>query len=310
MRHLVPFLLCAIVACAPAPAADAGENFSAHWHDGRAELDGYQLEITRYGESRVGEAVMVYVTEPFSESLRVKLDDPSRTPSDAFDALKLNFVRDFQTGIYDYNTMISVFTRSDDFEPVKLSFSSAEWCGHVYDELVFRGDEISEHYFSYFEGESGSRKFANEPGGIIEDNLYILLRGLREPYLQPGEERRLPLLPSPFHSRLGHTRSGWEDATIARSASTSRTTVPAGGFETIEYTVATASRHGRFLVEADYPHRIVEWNWSVSAGGAGARPVGSERGRLAGSARLQYWNLNSNGDESYREKIGLGAPPR
>ena len=47
MRQLVPFLMCAVVACAPAPVANAEEDFSAHWHDGRAELDGYERYAQR-----------------------------------------------------------------------------------------------------------------------------------------------------------------------------------------------------------------------------------------------------------------------
>ncbi len=87
----------------------AEPDFSSFWHDGRAELDGYQWNVTRYGQRRSGECVMIYVTEPFSESKRVKVDDPSRDPDDTFDGLKLNLVWDFQTGLYDYNTMTSVF---------------------------------------------------------------------------------------------------------------------------------------------------------------------------------------------------------
>src|SRR5688572_26609928 len=107
------------------------DQFDSHWHDGKAELDGYRLTVSRYGQERTGTAVMIFVTEPFSTSKHVKVDNPRANPADTFDALKLNLVRDFQTGIYDYNTMVSVFVRSDTFAPVKVSFSSAEWCGHV-----------------------------------------------------------------------------------------------------------------------------------------------------------------------------------
>jgi hypothetical protein len=310
MQRIVPFILCSIMACTPALAANTETDFSAHWHDGRAELNGYRLEIARYGEQRAGEAVLVYVTEPFSESARVKLDDPSRHPDDAFDALKLNMVRDFQTGIYDYNTMVSLFTRSISFKPVKLTFSSAEWCGHVYDELVFRGKEVHENYFSYFEGESRSHSFVNEPEGIVEDNLYILLRGLREPFLPPGGSVHVAFLPSPFHSRLVHHAIEWEDAEIERSTGTSRTDVPAGTFETSEYVVRTDAREGRFLIETAYPHRIVQWSWARRSGAKEEWLGGTERGQLTGSVRLKYWDLHDNAHEPYRDRIGLAAKAR
>ena len=106
--------LAALVLVSFAASATAAEvEFGSYWHDGRAELDGYSLRISRYGQPRSGIGVMIYVTEPFSESKRVKVDDPSKNPADTFDALKLNIVRDFQTGIYDYNTMVGVVKRSD-----------------------------------------------------------------------------------------------------------------------------------------------------------------------------------------------------
>src|SRR5262249_30086726 len=150
-------------------------DFDSYWHDGKAELDGYKFTISRYGQERKGQGVLVYVTEPFSESKRVKVDDPSKNPGDTFDALKLNSVRDFQTGIYDYNTMVSTFVRSKDLTPVKVSFSGAEWCGHVYEELLFDPSKITGQYISYFEGETGPRNLENKMDGVIEDNLLILL---------------------------------------------------------------------------------------------------------------------------------------
>src|ERR1041385_3266626 len=163
------FYLLALLVTAPVFAADP--DFDSYWHDGKAELNGYNLTVSRYGQPRKGHAVLAYVTEPFSESKRVKVDDPNKNPSDTFDAFKLNAVRDFQTGIYDYNTMVSTFVRSADLTPVKISFSSAEWCGHVYQELLFHPTKIAGQYISYFEGETGPRNLSNNPTGVIEDHL-------------------------------------------------------------------------------------------------------------------------------------------
>src|SRR5439155_14322015 len=138
---------------AGATAAAAPDAFDSVWHDGRAEVDGYRLTISRYGAERRGRAVLVYVTEPFSASQHVKVDDPARHAGDVVDVLKLNLVRAFQTGIYDYHTMVSLFVRTADFEPLKLSFTSAEWCGNVYEELRFDPAAVVQHVASYFEGE-------------------------------------------------------------------------------------------------------------------------------------------------------------
>ncbi|MCA1664656.1 MAG: hypothetical protein LC659_10370, partial [Myxococcales bacterium] len=124
-------------ALASSTAARA-DDFWKYWGDGKAELDGYALVEPRYGQPRQGTAVAVFVTEDFSDALRVKADPQKHEKSDLVPVMKLNLVRDFQTGIYDYNTMTSTFVRTefnggDAYWPLeKTSFSSQEWCGHVY----------------------------------------------------------------------------------------------------------------------------------------------------------------------------------
>ena len=283
-------------ASAEAAVASAGDpDFSAYWHDGKAEIDGYRLTVNRYGEPREGTAVAIYVTEPFSESKRVKVNDPTQDPKDTFDVLKLNLVRDFQTGIYDYNTMVSVFARSSDFAPVKITFTSAEWCGHVYEELLFGSSGITGHYYSYFEDESGPRRLENAKNGVVEDNLFILLRGLRGDFVQSGKTRKVKLLPSVYYGRLSHKPLEWEDADISRRPGVEKVEVPAGKFDAIVYEIKTSSgRAGTFFVEKAYPHRILRWEMPPDVSG-----------ELTGSARLEYWKLNKKGDESYLKEIGL-----
>jgi len=273
----------------------AADQFGDHWYDGKAELDGYRLKVSRYGETREGTAVMVFVTEPFSESRRVKVNDHTKNPSDVVNVMKLNMVRDFQTGIYDYNVMTSVFVDVSTFEPLKVTFSSAEWCGHVYSELVYR-DAIQGFSASYFEDESGEIELERPAGAVSEDNLFVLLRGLRGEYLGAGESKTVRLLPSVFYSRLAHRPLAYTDATITRAAAGESVTVVAGTFNTMRYDVSIGERSGRFWIESAYPHRIIRWELPPDASG-----------ELTGSARLEYWRLNGEGDERYLEQIGLGA---
>jgi len=292
IRYIGWIVAAVLVLSGPAAAA---QDFDAWWHDGKAELDGYTLSISRYGQTRSGYAVMVFVTEPFSKSKRVKVNDYRKNPSDVVDVLKLNLVRDFQTGIYDYNTMVSTFVRSSDLTPVKLAFSSQEWCGQVYEELLFDPDRIRGSYFSYFEDESGPVDLARPEGGVIEDNLFILLRGLRGDYLEPGRSKRIDYLPGVLYSRLSHHGLAWTKATIARAEASRKVTVPAGTFEVFEYTVTIdGGRTGTFAIEAAYPHRIVEWSLDPDVSG-----------QLTGSKRLEYWKLHAEGDESYLKDLGL-----
>ncbi|NJL73798.1 MAG: hypothetical protein HC892_00945 [Saprospiraceae bacterium] len=126
MMKLLPILTlllgCVLAACdsnsknrAVAPAAlvnysSEADPFEEYWYKGLAEVNSYDLQQSRYGEMRQGEAVLVFVTEPFSASKQVKLDDPERAGNDNVSVLKTNAIRKFNTGIYDYSMMTSVFT--------------------------------------------------------------------------------------------------------------------------------------------------------------------------------------------------------
>jgi hypothetical protein len=317
-------LAIAIILSAPLGTA-LGSEFNAWWHDGKAELDGYRYTVTRYGQSRRGQAVAVYVTEPFSRSKNVKVDDASRNPRDTFDALKLNLVRDFQTGIYDYNTMTSLFVRRADFEPVKASFVSTEWCGNVYEELSIQPGLVSQRVSSYFENESAAREERRPKGGMLEEELFVRLRGLNGDYLRAGESATVPMLASAFKRRLTHAPLAWTDARIERLAAPREISVPAGRFRVMVYTVSTGNGHeGLFLVESTYPHRIVRWEWKQAtrqkeASGRSlrvrdvdvkVRPEGNDAGELLGSQRLEYWKLHGEGDERYLAKLGLKPIPK
>lgn len=286
-------LLAGTLAAAPATEPP----FESYWRDGNAELDGYRLSVSRYGQPRAGTAVLIYVTEPFSRSRRVKLDHPDRQPDDAVEVLKLNAVRHFQTGIYDYHTMVSAFFRAQDFAPLKITFSSAEWCGHVFEELLFTPRRVTLQYLSYFEGEAGHRQLGHPPTGLTEDALWVVLRGLRTEFLRPGQQRTVPFLPGAYHRRLAHQPAAWTEATITRSATTDDLQVPAGRFAAARYELRLADgRTGRFWVEAAYPHRILRWELAPDL-----------TAELTGTIRLPYWQHNQNGEERWLKELGLPA---
>jgi hypothetical protein len=308
--RLLLVLAFAVIVPATGPlAATPPPAFDAHWRDGKAELDGYRLTIRRYGAERAGQAVAVYVTEPFSESKRVKLDDPSRAPADVVDVLKLNLVRRFQTGVYDYNTMSSLFVRTRDFSPVKLAFAGTEWCGLVHEELNWRGAGLDARTDSYFEGESAQHAAPVPAGGLAEEELFVRLRGLRGEFMAPGQKRTVPFLASTLQRRLTHRPLAWGRATIERARAGETVRVPAGVFACAVYVVRPDDgREGRFWVEQAHPNRLVKWQWTV-APGTRARLDGLDRGELTGSARLAYWQLNGPGGESHLRTLGLKPVP-
>ncbi|MFN8096246.1 MAG: hypothetical protein U0599_29210 [Vicinamibacteria bacterium] len=294
LRRLALLLPASALLAAPASAQD----FWKHWGDGRAELDGYSLVQPRYGAPRKGTAVYVYVTEDFSDSLRVKAD-PGRHPSaDVYPVLKLNAVRRFGTGIYDYAVMTSTFLRVAPGWPLaKVSFSSQEWCGHVWHQLVPRGGKLAGLFHSYFDGEAdGSDALDLPPGGVVEDALPVLVRGWNGVLVEPGQTRNVRFLPSLLWVRLQHRPLAWATATLTRAKATSRVGVPAGTFEATTYDVVVADgRRLSFAVETAPPFRLLRQTG----------PDG-ERLELTGSTRLAYWQLNKPGDEKYLRELGRG----
>jgi hypothetical protein len=287
--------------------AAAEPDFNAYWHDGKAELDGYHLTAQRYAHPRAGRAVLIFVTEPFSASKHTKIEDASKLPPDALDVLKLNLVRQFQTGIYDYDTILSLFVKSDDLAPLKSTFSASEWCGQVYEELNIRGNRLDQKFFSYFEDASTAGVQDVPAGGVLEDELFILLRGLHGEFLKAGERRTVPMLESAFYRRLAHRKTAWAPAVIERTTETETVRAPAGSFAAVTYVVKTADgRVGRFSVEQAHPHKVVRWSWAPPPN---APPFlgGTDAGELTGSARLEYWRLHDPGDEANLEKLGLSV---
>ena len=63
----------------------------------------------------------------------------------AFPILKLNLIKRFNTGIYDYSMMKSVFTpipseQQQLSKTLKVSTTRQDWCGHVYLQYNLEGD--------------------------------------------------------------------------------------------------------------------------------------------------------------------------
>lgn len=282
--------------------------FWKQWGDGQAELSGYDLTFPRYGHPRRGVATTIFVTEMFSNSSRVKADPGQHPASDEFPAMKLNLVEGFQTGIYNYNVMTSSFIALAPVNgrpagaPVKISFSSQEWCGQTYQQLLFDSRSIRATSHSYFDGEADQQNELSYPAeGLSEDQLLLWARGQTEPRLAPGEQRTVPLLTSLETARLEHVPVVWTRATLSRSAIRKQMTVPAGNFNVEEWSASVPGGLRRTIyVESAPPRRIVRWEAS-----------NGERADLLGSGRMKYWQMNGPGLESALKKLGLSPrPPR
>jgi hypothetical protein len=296
----------AVAAVAQEPTFDGA--FWKVWGDGQAELAGYDLTQPRYGAPRRGTAVTIFVSETFSNSARVKADPGKHPPADQYPVMKLNLVKDYQTGIYDYNDMTSAFVALQGVNGhgggalTKVSFSGQEWCGHVWQQLLFDQRAIRAIGHSYFDGEADqSREIAPRADGIGEDALFHWARGMAAPVLKPGQSQRIALLMALSRSRASHTAVDWQTATLRRSTGSKKLTVPAGTFEVETLSVDfDGGLKKTFLVETSGSRRIIQWETSEG-----------EAAKLLGSGRMKYWEMNRPGGEAALKQLGLAPrPPR
>lgn len=278
------------------------DAFRAHWYDGFAELAGYDLNFRRYGVDRSGVAVTIFVTETFSNAARVKADPGRHPESDELPVMKLNLIQDFPTGVYDYNLMSSSFVALEGINKrpagsaTKISFSSQEWCGHAYAQLLFDAETIRFESHSYFDGEGDQSETLKNPArGISEDALFHWARGFAAPAVAPGASAEVQILRSLEEARLEHVPMKWSKAKLSRAAKSQTLKAPAGSIEvTVASAAIEAGRSWTFYIEKAFPHRLIGWDRSDGV-----------TARLLKSERLKYWQLNGPGGEAALKRIGL-----
>lgn len=286
-QHLSIYLLSLYALAVPRYSYADLQEFWQHWSDGQAEVNTYTLTQPRYGEPRVGQLHLIYVTEPFSKSTHVKVDQYDPKHIDHTIALKLNIVESWQTGVYEYRLMTSQFyDAQDQLTPLKTVFSSQEWCGASYEELHWYDGQLLQSMKSYFEGESQTQKLPSNVRSA--DQLLVIIRGLQTG--GPQSLKSLPkyLIDSSKVRFLTHQPAQVFPANIKVSDAHIRQTelgpLPAHRI--------TFQRNDRSMctlyVESISPYRIL--SWSCADG---------ERAEIKSSRRIPYWQMTKTRDQQY-----------
>lgn len=263
------------------------EAFKEYWHNGKAEITSYKLMQERYGEIREGTAVTVFVTEDFLPDAQVKTDSKSVKK---IAVLKLNRTKNFNTGIYPYSIMTSIFNPIfHSAHALKVSTSIQEWCGQVYMQLNNRQNfEVNSH--SYFEGE-GDQKF-NLPKTWLEDEIWNIIR-LNPAELPIGD---LKMIPSFEYLRFQH-KEVKEHSAFA--------TIKQGESITI-YTIYYPSLQRRmsFSFHNKFPYEIEEWeeiNVTDQNDTLRLRTTATKMERI----KTDYWNQNKSKFSHLRDSLKL-----
>ena len=236
---------------------------------------------------------MIFVTEDFSRTKQVKLDDPLKAGADGVKVLKLNATRNFNTGIYPYSMMASTFSPLN-FAPgstLKVTSSSQEWCGHTFTQLNNRNNQLEVSLKSYFETEGDQNVSINR--ALMEDEIWNMIR-LKPAELPVGS---IDVVPSLFYSRLGHRPLEVENASAELNT-----------MDTLSIYQLNYSEFDRTLTitfNTSFPYEIVGWEESYLSG------FGPNAKRLTTKAmqdkriKLDYWSKNNLADSVWRKELNL-----
>jgi hypothetical protein len=277
----------------------ADDQFNSLWYDGNAEISTYRLTESRYGEQRDGVRIMVFVTEPLRKTTLIK-PDIIQPDSLVYKVIKINDLRKFVTGIYDYSVMTSTYSTVipygslKPFSTVKNVFTGQEWCGTVFEELLRHNQTFQMQLNSYFESErTSTRQLTVSDSTQAEENLWIVIRELKGTILNPGESKKISVIPSSWSRRKAHVPANIVSVLLSKSGN-QKTESNIGTIRTTLWTWAQPAGTTKVQVESDWPHRIISWQ----------EPDGSH-GEILSSLRAPYWELHKTIDNGYRAKLNL-----
>jgi hypothetical protein len=263
-------------------------EFNAYWFAGKAELCRYELDQARYGEMRKGNAVLIFVTEPFSRSKQVKLDDSQSNPSDVEQVLKLNFTKKFNTGIYPYSIITSSFLPLNmPKKPLKVGSSVQEWCGFSFAQLNLKEKDYISKSFSYFESEGDQNTLIGN--AFSEDGLWSTIR------INPEKlpEGKINILPSLSYLRLAHQPFKSIEATATLSETTFNQ------LPVQQYTIQYPNRSLKIFFDKNFPFVIQGWEENYDDFGKTL----TTKGTLKKLLLSDYWNKHNNSDDGLREEF-------
>ncbi len=264
--------------------------FNNYWFNNKAEITSYQLEQARYGEIHKGTAVLIFVTEPFSKEKQVKADNP--TPND-FSVLKLNFTKKFNTGIYPYSMMNSLFLPIDDLSKplIKATSSAQEWCGHAFTQLNQRKNKWNVNSFSYFESEGDNT--ASIPNDVLEDEIWLRIR--TNPEMLPTGKTKL--IPSLFYVRLMHKELKAYRAEISSTTEKNLTTYSIY-YPELERTLTIHYQN-------TFPYTIESWEETYVSGWGDKAEKLTTKATKINTLKNAYWTKNAVKDSLLRKELGL-----
>ncbi len=257
------------------------ETFRGYWFDGTGEITTYRLEQARYGELHEGTATLIFVTEPF---LPVKQVKDEKGHAHSVPVLKLNFVKNFNTGVYPYSMMLSTFTQLDGSGRIlKASETTQDWCGHTFSQVNWRGTHFDYLRYSYFEAEGDFTRRVEDVWQ--EDQLWTLAR--LNPHTLPTGS--IQIWPGAFYTRLIHNPPVQQEATATLKRSRN------GLRYRVEF--SKTDRVLEIFIKDEFPFQIQGWEETYTgiAWNGKAKRLKTKATAIH-SEKSDYWNRHRNSD--------------
>ncbi|NNC95195.1 MAG: septum formation inhibitor Maf [Chitinophagales bacterium] len=267
------------------------KEFNDYWYQNSAEITRFDLKQARYGEIRDGEAVMIFVSEHLSPQEHIKAYN--RNGKD-IPVLKLNFMRNFKTGLYPYSVMSSIFTPVDiksNPHSLRNTFSMQEWCGHVFSMIDLGQHGLSAKLHSYFPNEGD--KSVELDKAFQEDEIWNTIR-IDHLVLPIGE---ISIIPSMQHLRFAHLPIEQYTANASKTLEGN----------SLKYTVDYKQLNRKFSVwfKSEHPFSIIKWEEEVRSGFGSAAKILKTEAVAKSTKMLPYWTKNANSDSYLREEMGF-----
>lgn len=273
------------------------KEFRKYWFSNKAEISSYDLQQAQYGELNEGQAVMIFVSEDFRLDKQVKLESDAK--ENATPVLKLNFIKKFITGIYDYSMYTSVFTpvQTNTFPAsLKVTNTNQEWCGQSFMQLNYHQNGYQILGKSYFEEEVSEECHIDY--AMLEDELWTKIRLLSIEQLPKGN---VLLIPSMNVLRLRHKKVQAEMAKIKLEAYKGDSTFKGKDLMDYQIKFPESQRDLRIIFEKGFPHQIVGWEDTYEV----KKKKLTSRGILKATIQNAYWEKNSPADTTYRKLLKL-----
>lgn len=263
----------------PRSVSDAWKRFSEldHWEDGLSEMSYYDATCTLYNKQRSFTRVHLFNRQYMDAATWTKATDETESPLGAF---KFVITEEVPAENYNYRFLTTVFLERPSLEPLKVSVSSQEWCGHTYKSLMWTRDSQFEpsHWsldicsFSYFGGE-GDRWWPSLANVDAYESVFVFARAV---VASGGESRAMHLLRT---LRSNHAADPNPiDATLRIDGAERVITVPLGQFNARRVALDWTGPETWFDVESEAPYRLLAFR------------AGDVKARLRFVERRAYWD--------------------